>query len=413
VFQSIGFVAAIIITAACLAALFWGQHRRREEKRRRKQGIVTIPVGAGYMVTAGCLGVLGYFGLLFVVLTLTFDLVDQATAPDWLAWVVAIGLLAGFFIMVGWAVFGIGRGFAMTRLVVDKERIRLVRRGRTKTVIFWNKRWRLERMARLEQVGLQAFGGDTGYYSLLMRLRQGRKELTLAFDVPGEDVGGLPAYDGPDEGHAITDKGEWLRSELIFRYERWDETAETKQPAMEIDPDELSALAPGAAVKDALNFTEEDLVQNRDGLASEAQRSSIRGDLKLTLATYFVLGAVFGAGGLYCLVRLLRGGSFDIFGPWLVVLLLVTGFCALMAVITGGHFRSEILVERVSGRIRLQHYRGSDEYWLRLGDQAYHITKQVYEALKDEGAYHLYVARYGIGAQDARLLSAEELALPG
>ncbi len=215
-FQSIGVIAVTLFTAACLAALFWGQRRRREERRRRKQGIITIPVGAGYMVTAGCLGVLGYLGLLFVLLTLTFDLVEQATAPDWLAWVVAIGLLAGFFIMVGWAVFGIGKGLAMTRLVVDKERIRLIKRGRTKTVIFWNKRWRLERMARLQQTGHPALGGDTGY-SLLMRLRQGRKELDLAFDVPGEEIGGLPAYDGPNEGHSIIDDAEWLRSEVLFR----------------------------------------------------------------------------------------------------------------------------------------------------------------------------------------------------
>jgi len=118
--SSFWIVAVATITAAIVAALVWGYLRRREEKRRRKQGVVTIPLGAGYMVTAGCLGVLGYLGLIFVLTSLTFDLVEEVEAPDWSAWAVAIGLLVGFFIMVGWAVFGIGSSFAMTRLVVDK-----------------------------------------------------------------------------------------------------------------------------------------------------------------------------------------------------------------------------------------------------------------------------------------------------
>jgi hypothetical protein len=409
--RTLGAITVTVITVACLAALVWGYRRRREETRRRKQGIVTIPIGAGHMVTAGCLGVVGYLGLLFVLLSLTFDLMEQVTAPEWLAWVVAIGLLAGFFIMAGWAAFGIGSSFAMTRLVVDKDGIRLIRRGRIKTAISWNRRWRLERMAHLQQMGYGAFGNDTEY-SLLMRLRQGRKELLLAFDVPGEEVGGLPLYDGPYEGHQITDKAEWLRSEIRFRHERWDETQARKQLNTGFSPDELSALAPDTALTDALDFTQEDLVQNRDGLISDSQVSSISGDLKLTLATYLVLAAAFGAGTLYSLIRLLQGGAFGAFGPWLIVMLLACGFCLFMALITEQPLRSAILVERVSGQIQLQHYRQSEEYWLRIGDEAYPITRQIGEALKNEAYYNLYVARYGIGAQDAKLLSAEELEPP-
>lgn len=360
------------------------------------------------MATAGCLGVVAYLGLLFVSVSLTFDLVEQAAAPDWLAWVVAIGLLAGFFIMVGWAAFGIGDGFAMTRLAVDKERIRLIRRGRTKTVIFWDKRWRLERFARVQPVGNPALGGGTGY-TLLMRLRQGHKQLLLAFDVPGREVGGLPPYDGSQEGHYIGDRAEWLQSEILFRHERWDEGPRKRQLDAAFNPDELATLAPEAALKDALDFSEDDLAQNRDGLTSNAQASSIRRDLKLTLATYLVLAAAFGAGGLYSLVRLLKGGSFDAVGPWLVVLSLAAGFCTLMAMITGQHLRSEILVERVSGQIHMQHYPRSDEYWLRIRNEAYPVTSRLNDALKNEAYYHLYVARHGISAQDARLLSAEEL----
>lgn len=409
--QSVGTIAATVVTVGCLVALLWGYQRHREATRRRKQGIVTIPIGSGYMVTAGCLGVLGYLGLLFVSVSLTFELVEQTAAPDWLAWVVAIGLLVGFFIMGGWAAFGIGSSFAMTRLVVDKERIRLIRRGRTKTVIFWNKRWRLERMARLQQVDSRVFGDDTGY-SLLMRLRQGKKELLLVFDVPTREVGGLSPYEGPQEGLHIIDQAYWLRSEILFRHERWEEAPGGKQRDTGINPDDLSVLPPAAALKGAFHFSEEDLIQNHDGLASIPQVSSIRRDQRLSLATYLALAAAFGAGALYSLIRLLQGGSFDAFGPWLVVLLLATGFCLLMAMVGRQHLRSEILIERLSGQIHLQHYRQSDEYWLRIGDEAYHITKQMHDALQNEAYYHLYVARHGIGAQDAQLLSAEELGPP-
>jgi hypothetical protein len=409
--QSLLTLAVTFFTAICLAALLWAYYRHREERRGRKQGIVTIPVGAGHMVTAGCLGVLAYLGLLFVSVTLTFDLVQQTVAPDWLAWVVAIGLLAGFFIMAGWAVFGIGDSFAMTRLAVDKERIRLIRRGRPRTVIFWDKRWRLERMARVQPLGIPALGGATGY-TLLMRLRQGHKELLLAFDVSGREVGGLPPYNGRQQGLNIGQQAEWLRSEILFRHERWEEAPGKRQLDTAVNLDELSALAPEAALKDALNFGDEDLVQNRDGLASNAQTSVIREDLKLALVAYLILVAAFGAGALYTLLRLLQGGSFDALGPWLIVLLLAVGFCSLMAMINVQHLRSKIFVDRVSGQIRLQHYRRSDEYWLRIGDEAYPITKQLGDVLKNEVYYHLYIARFGIGAQDARLLSAEELELP-
>jgi hypothetical protein len=409
--QSLVPIAVTVITAISLAALFWGHHRQREEKRRRKQGIITIPVDAGYVATAGCLGVVGYLGLLYLLLSLSFDLIEQAVAPDWAAWVGAIGLLAGFFIMVGWAAFGIGSSFALTRLVVDKERIRLIRRRRTKTAIFWDRQWQLERMAHLQRASIQAFAGDTEY-SLLMRLRQGKKELLLVFDVPGEEVGGLPPYDSPQEGYHIIDKAEWLRSEIRFRHERWEEAPTRRQPNTGINPDELSALAPGAALKNALHFNENELADNHGGLASDSQTGSIRRDQKLTLATYLVLAAAFGAGALYSLNLLLQGHSFDAVGPWFIVLLLAAGFCLLMALITRQHLRSEILVERVSGQIQLQYYRQSDEFWLRVGEDAFHITKQLFNALENEAPYHLYVARYGIGAQDAKLLSAEELNHP-
>lgn len=71
--------------------------------------------------------------------------------------------------------------------------------------------------------------------------------------------------------------------------------------------------------------------------------------------------------------------------------------------------KSEIRVERVSGQIRLQYYRQSDEYWLRIGAEAFHITKQLSDALDDAAFYHLYVARYGFGASNAKLLSMEKL----
>jgi hypothetical protein len=363
------------------------------------------------VVTAGCLGVLGYLGLLYLLLSLTFDLIEQVVAPDWSAWVAAIGFLAGFFIIVGWAAFGIGSSFATTRLVVDKKRIRLIRRGRTKTAIFWDRKWDLECLAHLQRASIQAFAGDTEY-SLLMRLRQGKKELLLVFDVPGEEVGGLPPHDGPDEGHHIIDKAEWLRSEILFRHERWGKAPTRKQPDTGISPDELSTLAPDAALKNALHFNEKDLAHNRGGLASDSQVSSIRGDQKLTLATYLVLVTAFGTGALYSLNLLLQGYSFDTVGPWFIVLLLGTGFCLFMAMISRQHLRSKILIERVGGQLHLQYYRQSDEYWLRIGEEAFHITKQLFNALENEAPYHLYVARYGIGAQDAKLLSAEELSHP-
>jgi len=245
-----------------------------------------------------------------------------------------------------------------------------------------------------------------------MRLRQGNKELLLVFDVPDKEVGGLPAYDGPQEAYQIIDKAEWLRSEIRFRHERWEEAPTRRQPNTGISPDELSALAPGAALKNALHFNEKELADNRGGLASDSQTGSIRRDQKLTLATYLVLAAAFGAGALYSLNLLLQGRSFDAVGPWFIVLFLAAGFCLLMTLITRQHLRSEILIERVSGQIQLQHYRQSGEYWLRIGEDAFHITKQLFNALENEAPYHLYVARYGIGAQDAKLLSAEELNHP-
>jgi hypothetical protein len=409
--QSVLFIAATVITVISLAALFWGYRRKREEKRQRKQGIITIPIDAGYMVTAGCLGFVGYLGLLYLVVSLTFDLVDQAAGPDWLVWVAVIGILAGFFIMVGWAAFGIGSSFARTRLVVDKERIRLIRRGRTKTTIFWARQWQLERMAHTQRSDLQFPPGDTEY-SLLMRLRQGRSELLLVFDVPGEEVGGLPPYDGRPEGLHILDQAEWLQSEIRFRHERWEESATSRQADTGIALDALLALTPDAALKSALGFNEEELAQNREGVASDTQARLIRRDQKLTLATYSVLGFVFGAGVLFCLYLLLEGRPFDAVGPWFVVLLLTAVFCLLMAIASREPLRSEILVERVSGLIRLVQYQATDEYWLRIGDEAFYITKQLFDALKNQARYHLYVARYGIGAQDAKLLSAEELNHP-
>lgn len=405
-------IGVTVITAAILAALFWGYQRQREEGRRRKRGVVTIPVGAGYMVTAGCLGVLGYLGLVSVLVFLTLDLFEQAEdVPASMAWVVAIGLLAGFFAMVAWAVFKIGSSFAVTRLVVDRQAIRLKRRRRLKSVIFWDRPWKLERMARLQQVGHQALGGGTEY-SLIMFLRQRRYELMLEFDVTGNEVGGLPAYDGPHRGYHILDQSEWLRSEILFRHEKWDKTSLKKQSSAALSTDEGSALAPGNALKEALNFDEEDLAKNRQGLSSDSQTGSIRGAQKLTLATYLVLGTSFGAGALYCLGRLLQGQAFAAFGPWLIVLLLATGFCLLMVLVTRQRSRSEILVERVSGKIHLQHYQKSDEYWLRIADEAFPITKRLHDALLNDSYYQLYVARYGIAAQEAKLLSAEQLESP-
>jgi hypothetical protein len=328
--QSVWTVAVTILTGLCLAALLWAQQRHRKERRRRKQGLVSVPVGSGHMVTGGCLGLLAYLGLLFVAVSLTLGLVDQVAGPDWLAWVVAIGLLVGFFLMAGWAAFGIGDSFALTRLAVDKEGMRLIRRGRPRTVIFWDKRWQLEQLARLRPVGTPALGGTTEY-SLLMRLRQGHKELLLAFDVSGREAGGLEPYDGRQQGLQISDMAEWLRAEILLRHERWQDAPDRSERVKAEKLDQLLPVAPELALKEALEFDEAELAQNRDGKASASQSSVIRRDQKLTLATYLVLAAVFGAGGLYCLYRLLRGGSFQTVGPWLIVLLLTAGFCSLMA----------------------------------------------------------------------------------
>lgn len=406
--QSILLIAVTVITAISLGALFWGYRRKREEKRRRKQGIVTIPVDTVYLVTGGCLGVMGFFGLLYLIMSLTFDLLDQVSGPDWLIWVAAIGLLTGFFLLAGWGAFGIGSSFALNRLVVDKERIRLVKRGRTKIAIFWNKQWQLERMAHLQQTGLSR---ETSY-SLLMRLRQGNRELQLVFDVPGEEVGGLPEYDGRPKGLQIFDQAEWLQAEIRFRHEQWEEAPKRSQHTGGIKPSELSALTPDVSLMDALKFTEEELAGNRSGIASDLQARLIRRDQKLTLGTYSVMATIFGVGALFSLYLLLQGRPFDAVGPWLIVLLLAAVFCLLMAMASREALRSEILVKRISGWIRLARYSSSGEYWLRIGDEAFHITKPLFDALENETPYHLYIARFGSAAQEAKLLSAEELSHP-
>ena len=52
------------------------------------------------------------------------------------------------------------------------------------------------------------------------------------------------------------------------------------------------------------------------------------------MAIYLILAAVFGAGALYNLYLLLQGRSVDVVGPLLIVCLLVTGFCLIMAMST-------------------------------------------------------------------------------
>lgn len=326
-------VAVTVLTAIILTILFWGYRRKREEQRLRKQGVVTIPIDAGYLVKAGCLGVLGYLGLLFVLVSLTLDLLEQAAGPDWLVWVVAIGLLVGFFAMVGWAAFGIGSSFATTRLVIDKQGIRLISRGRTKTVILWDKQWRLEQMAHLRRAGYRVFD-DSTEYKLLMRLHQRKNELLLVFDATGEEVGRLTPYEGTNEGNHILDEAEWLRSEILFRYERWDESPRKKPAVTRVNSEYLVAIGPDAALINALDFTEEDLADNRNGLCKASQISPIRRDQTLTLATYVVLAAAFGAGTIFSLNRLFQGQSFETIGPWLIVCLLATSFCVIMAIIT-------------------------------------------------------------------------------
>jgi hypothetical protein len=402
------YIVVTIFTAVILAILFWGYRQRLEEKRRRKKGEVTIPIDAGYIVASGCLGVLGYMGLLFVFVSLTLDLFERMVGPAWLNWVIVFGLIAGFFAMVGWSVFGIGSSFAMSRLVVNKQGIRLMRWRRTKTAIYWDRSWRLEQMAHQRRVRYRAFDYGTEY-KLLMHLSQGKKVLKLIFDVTGEDVGGLTPYEGLVEGHQIVDEEEWLISEIIRQYERLV-NAEEKKPADEIaGSGDLAAVAPSVALMNALDFSEEDLALNRKYQYSTSQVSFLRRDQWLTLATYLVLAAIFGAAAVHSLNRLFQGSSFETYGSLLIVCSLVTGFCLLMALSTRWDVKADVRVECLSGQIRLQHYRQSGEHWLRIGEEAFHITKRLFDALEDEAYYDFYVARYGFGVTDTKLLSAEKV----
>jgi hypothetical protein len=405
-------IAVTLSTAAILVILFWGYRRKREEKRRRKQGEFTIPIDAGHIVTAGCLGVLGYLGLLFILVSLTLDLFERVDGPAWMNWVIAFGLIAGFFAMVGWAVFAIGSSYAVSRLVVDKQGIRLMRWRRTKTFISWDRPWQLERMTHQRRVRYRAFDYGTEY-KLLMRLFQRKNELFLVFDVTGEEVGGLTPYEGPIEGHQIVDEEEWLISEINLQYERWAETPEKKPAASGAVSGELAAVEPGVALMNALDFSEEDLALNRKNQYAASQVSFLRRDQWLTLATYLVLAAIFGAGALNSVNRLFQGRSVETYVSLLIVCLLVTGFCLLMAIGTGWDVKTEVIVERVSGQIRLQHYPQSGEHWLRVGEEAFHITKPLFDALDDRAYYNFYVGRYGFGASETKLLSAEALAREG
>ncbi len=76
--------AIVLTTAIILTSLFWAQWQQWQEKRRRRQGAYSLAIDKGYIAIAGCLGVFGYLGLLFITLWLTFDIVEEATAPGWL-----------------------------------------------------------------------------------------------------------------------------------------------------------------------------------------------------------------------------------------------------------------------------------------------------------------------------------------
>ncbi|MGB3714680.1 MAG: hypothetical protein WA996_09645 [Candidatus Promineifilaceae bacterium] len=401
------------VTAVILGTLLWAQWRRWEEKKRRRAGTTAVAVGDGHTFAAGCLGIAGYMGLLFILVWFTLDIVEEADGPVWLNWVVAIGLLVGFFTFVYWASIGVGTSFALTKLVLDSEGIRLVRLDKLKTVVHWNEPWHLEQFADIH-FRYRYLGERYTDYTLWMRLRQGDRQLILRFDENDERVGGLPPYEGIEEGYKGSELAEWLQAELVQRsMVDQGSKAVNNVPGLEVEagqsPEQRPAGQPDLALMKALNFTDEDLSHNRDGAYKVRQVAHLSRDRWITMATYIVLALLFGWLAVRQVVQLTAGNSSETTIATLVVFLLVLGFCTLMVVVSYTDIRVGIQLTRIQGTVTLQYYEQSGEYWLRVKDTAVPITRQIFEAFEDQAVYDLYFAYHGIGDTDKTLLSAEKV----
>ncbi len=415
--------AVVVFTTLILVTLLWAQWRRWQEKKRRGAGIFALAVGDGHTFISGCLGVAGYMGLLFIIVLFTIDIVEEAVLPAWLNWVAVFGLVVGFFAFVYWAIIGVGASFALTRLVLNPQGIRLVRLDKTIITIRWDEPWQLEQFADIH-LRYRHLGERYTDYRLWLQLRQRDRHLILQFDVDDQRVGGLPPYDSTEEGYRVTELAEWLQAEILHRcmIEQGSD-AVSKFPEVTIDakqpPERRSAGAPDQALPDqalpdmalmkALAFTEEDLAFNRDGAYKARQVAYLRRDRWLTLATYIVMALLFGGLAVRQVVQMVGGEMSETTAAAFVVFLLVLGFCTLMAFVSYADIRVEIHITRIRGTITLQHYEQSGEYWLRIKDTAIPITSPVYDAFEDEAVYDLYFAYHGVSVADKTLVSAEKI----
>jgi hypothetical protein len=402
-----------LITAVIITTLLWAQWQRWAEKKRRRAGTTSVAIGDGHTFAAGCLGIAGYMGLLFLLVWFAFDIVETSNLPGWANWAVAFGLIAGFFTFVYWATIGVGTSFALTKLVLDSDSIRLVHRGKSKIVIRWNEPWRLEQFADIH-FRYRHLGERYTDYTLWMQLQQGKRQLLLCFDVADQRVGGFPPYEGPAEGYKGSELEDWLQAELVQRYAAELETKEAgKIPDLAVEagqrPGERPSGQPDLALMSALNFTAEDLAQNRDGAYKVKQVAHLQRDRWLTMATYVVMALLFGWLSVRQVIQLAGGNTSDTTAAALVVYLLVVGFCSLMVFVSYADIRFGIQLKQIRGVITLQYYEQSGEYWLRIKDTSVPITKQVYEAFEDQTTYDLYFAHHGIGDADKTLMSAEKV----
>lgn len=403
----------IVVTALILGALLWGQWQRWREKRRRRAGTTSVAVGDGHMVIGGCLGVLGYMGLLFTIVSFTFDIVEDSTAPAWLAWVVVFGMLTGFFALVAWGSLVVGPSFASTRLVLDSQGIRLVRFGKTKIAILWHEPWQLEQYAGVH-FRYRHLGENYTDYTLLLDLRQGNSRLLLRFDAEDNRIGGLSPYEGSEEGYEGFEMSEWLQAEILHRHMVWEKLpADEKNHKVPAADDEIPVISSARKLDlplmQALNFNDEDLAFNREGTYKVSQLAHLRRDKWLTLGTYVVLALVFGALAMRLIFQSESSESTETRVAAIVVFLLVFGFCTLMAIASYATIRTGMNITRVRGTVTLQHYEQSGEYWLRVKDTAVPITSQIYEAFEDQAVYDLYFTYHGVGDTDRTLLSAEKI----
>jgi hypothetical protein len=404
--------AAMVVTSLILVTLLWAQWRRWQEKKRRGAGITALAVGDGHTFISGCLGVAGYMGLLFIIVWFTIDIVEEAVLPAWLNWVAAFGLVVGFFAFVYWTIIGVGASFALTRLVLGPQGIRLVRLGKTIITIRWDEPWQLEQFADIH-LRYRYLGERYTDYRLWFHLQQQNRRLILQFDVDDQRVGGLPPYDGMEEGLRGFEMAEWLQDEISYRFKlEQGSDVVTKSPEVTVDvkqqPERRASGAPDLALMKALGFTGEDLAFNRDGAYKASQVAYLRRDGWLTLATYIVMALIFGGLAVRQVVQMVGGESSETTVAAFVVFLLVFGFCTLMAFVSYADIRVDIHITRIQGTVTLQHYEQSGEYWLRVNDTAVPITGPVYDAFENQTVYDLYFVYHGVSDTDKTLVSAEK-----